>query len=252
VSQEWASWLSRATERLHGLLAARTPGQLAALGTRCPEASAAELDKARELVKRVVSALDKGDVATWRRLALALDVADVGSTARDDEPAFRGPDDATLPAGQPPPKDLDTVAGGAAMTGASMIGVSVAGAPMTGAAVTTLPSAVALQSARASKGGTIKMQAIVAPPASAPDSSAPSSAPQSVLDIEKYAVLCAWIEVHPSRRQQLHQRYGLANEEDRARLDREFEALFQRDLRLRAAFDKRLREHLGFLRSGSR
>lgn len=236
ASKDWASWLSRATERVHALLAARNDGELAALGARCPEASPAELKKVRALVKRIGRALDGGDGNEWRRLALALDVVEVGGPARDDEPPMRGVDDGTLPAGQAPPPEI-AVAPAMPVTGETLVG----------APATTQPSPVAAPGrATGNKGGTIRMQAI------ATGTAAPESAPSSVLDIEKYAVLCAWTEVHPQRREQLHRQYGLVSEDERARLDRDFAGLFQRDARMRAAFEKRLQLHLGFLRGGAR
>ena len=77
-----------------------------------------------------------------------------------------------------------------------------------------------------------------------------TNVPQAVLDIDKYAVLCAWTEVHPDRRDALHQQYGLDDEDDRKALDDHFEQLFRQDARMRAAFAQRLRMHLKFLRAG--
>jgi hypothetical protein len=82
-----------------------------------------------------------------------------------------------------------------------------------------------------SSGGTAHMQAV----------------PSSVLDIEKYAVLCAWTQVHSDRRPQLHEQYGLADEAARRELDARFAALFASNFKLKAAFDKRLQLHLRFL-----
>ncbi len=71
--------------------------------------------------------------------------------------------------------------------------------------------------------------------------------PSSVLDIEKYAVLCAWTEVHPERRKQLHAQYGLRDEAERVQLDAQFEILFKENRPFRSAFDRRLKMHLGFI-----
>lgn len=74
--------------------------------------------------------------------------------------------------------------------------------------------------------------------------------PESALDVERYAILCAWTETHPERRHALHAQYGIAGEADRAALDRQFEAKFLRDPQLRAAFAQRLKLHLKWLRRG--
>jgi len=73
------------------------------------------------------------------------------------------------------------------------------------------------------------------------------ASPDAILDLEKYAVLCAWTEVHPDRREDLHSQYGLADEAARTRLDQLFEARFRIDPYLRAAFANRVKMHLRFV-----
>jgi hypothetical protein len=75
--------------------------------------------------------------------------------------------------------------------------------------------------------------------------------PNAILDIDKYAVLCAWTELQPERRQALHDQYGLRTEDDRRALDQHFEQLFVKDVKLRTAFAQRLRMHMKFLRAGA-
>lgn len=68
-----------------------------------------------------------------------------------------------------------------------------------------------------------------------------------LVELEKYAVLCAWTEAHPERRAQLHAQYGLADEAARTRLDAMFEGRFQGDPHLRKAFESRRRLHAKFI-----
>lgn len=91
-----------------------------------------------------------------------------------------------------------------------------------------------------------------APPPPGPSTgTAPSQGiPAKILDIDKYAVLCAWSEVHPDRRDAIHQRYGLTDEAARKALDARMEQHFRVDASLRAAFAQRLRLHLSYLRRG--
>lgn len=70
------------------------------------------------------------------------------------------------------------------------------------------------------------------------------------LDLDQYAVLCAWTEAHPERRASLHAQYGLADEAARRRLDEAYEERFRRDSALRVAFAQRTRMHLGWIRRG--
>jgi hypothetical protein len=74
--------------------------------------------------------------------------------------------------------------------------------------------------------------------------------PRAALDLDKYAVLCAWCEVHPERRESLHRQYGITDEAARAALDTRMETLFVEDVTLRGAFAQRLSMHLKFLRDG--
>ncbi len=90
-----------------------------------------------------------------------------------------------------------------------------------------------------------------APPPGPATGTAPSQGvPAKILDVDKYAVLCAWSEVHPDRRDEIHERYGVHDEDARRALDARMEQHFRADAALRAAFAQRLRLHLSYLRRG--
>jgi hypothetical protein len=247
VASGWQKWLDGSVDQLRKLLANELRDGAA------PE----DVDKARKLLKTIAMVIETGDAAAWRRLAVAFDVVDVGGTFVDGEPTREGSIDSTMPAAQFAPAshsvdetvalgefraleiddtDVDAARGPAGST-------LIAGkAPPTGTRPTVplpvhMPAGVTATGAPShpdsmTGGGTTPM----------------SPVPSSVLDVEKYAVLCAWTETHPERREQLHTQYGLQDEEERKRLDASFEALFAENLPLRSAFKKRLEMHLGFLR----
>lgn len=68
------------------------------------------------------------------------------------------------------------------------------------------------------------------------------------MDLDQYAVLCAWTEARPDRRQALHDKFGVADEAARTRLDAAFEERFREDASLRLAFASRMRMHLSWIR----
>ena len=233
-------------------------------------ASSDDLMKARKLLKAIAVVIESGDAAAWRRLSIAYDVVDVGGSLTDLEPEYDGDVDSTMPAAQfhpssaPPTRlsehsvdetvalgefhalDIDdddfdprAPAGSTLMTGTLPKSVQHKGDSRTvpipvhmpaGVTASGVPSGPAISSGMQSS-STVPMTRV----------------PSSVLDVEKYAVLRAWTQVHPERREQLHQQYGLSSEDERQQLDARFEALFARNLQLRSAFEKRLKMHLGFL-----
>ena len=71
-------------------------------------------------------------------------------------------------------------------------------------------------------------------------------APQ--LDLDRYAILCAWAELQPERRAQHNRQYGLASEEARRQLERSFEELFAAQPELRGELQRRMQMHLSWLK----
>lgn len=244
MSEAWQKWLDGTLDLLSTLLTKDIAS----------DASAEDVDKARNLLKLIACTVERGDAAAWRRLALAFDVVDIGGGLADTEPVrAEGDVDSTMPAVPfVPPSVDDTVALGEIRASDLAIEEAEARAP---AGSTLLTGQAPVDSK-----GTVPIP--VHMPAGVTASGEPSTSgggtapihqpvPSSVLDIEKYAVLCAWTEKHPDRRPQLHAQYGLAGadggERERTALDSQFEALFRQDARLRSAFDKRLAMHLRFL-----
>ena len=189
--------------------------------------------RARELLLRILAAMQTGDHRLWTELALAHAALSPPVPRQPIPDTVVTPDarDFTLPAvtefrlaleldaeapprsppasGPPPSASVDeTVALGVL----SVADLGVAGAP-------------------SPQTGTLRA----------------GSSPHPVLELEKYAVLCVWTELHPERRHDLHQQYGLADEAARAQLDERFEARFRNDPTLRAAFANRLRMHRRFV-----
>lgn len=229
-----------------------------------------DVAKARKLLKAVAITIASGDAAAWRRLAVAYDVIDVGGAFVDDEPDLEQPVDSTLPVAQPapaPPRSEPDPGTSIDETVAidEELRLELDEPPQHRSAASA-PAGSTLLEGRApaqARGGTVQMPIHMpaqVTPASAAASAQPASSgydsgttpmqsvPSSVLDVEKYAVLCAWTEAHPERREHLHQQYGLSGEAERRALDQRFQALFAKNRDMRSAFDKRLRLHLGFLR----
>jgi len=93
----------------------------------------------------------------------------------------------------------------------------------------------------------ISEAAAAAPPGSEPRTQPSGPTTQEPVDVDKYAVLCAWSQLYPDRRTSLNRQYGLEDESQRRALDERMESLFTQDLALRAAFAQRLQMHLRFL-----
>jgi hypothetical protein len=68
------------------------------------------------------------------------------------------------------------------------------------------------------------------------------------LDLDRYAVLCAWAELQPERRADHNRQYGLVDEEARRELEQRFEELFSAEPGLRAELTRRMQLHLAWLR----
>ena len=251
-----ARWLAQATDLLEGLLNAFEPHQLEAFHAyrvKREDVSVGDVAAARQLLLTIVGALDGSQPGSWPHLAMALDATlpeeppvpsplrGAAATLASGSGAPSSPIDSTLPALAPPVQNV---------TAAMPVHVTQARAatkappPPSGSIDETIAigemQALDLSDVGEAPsgphvgGGTTPM----------------ADVPQAILDIDKYAVLCAWTEVHPDRREALHQQYGLEDEDDREALDAHFEQLFRQDARMRSAFAQRLRMHLKFLRAG--
>ncbi len=265
----WNKWLTDATDRARDLLLAASADKQAALARRTG-AAAGDILKARKLQKTIAATIARGDAASWRRLAIAFDVIDIAGIVEDDEPSWSGSVDTTMPEATPMTTASKTEARGShhsidetVTIGEMRIDLGEVPTPPTPAnprAGATLaagevpPTAVTREHATVQL--PIRMPAQVTPTSAAASSNAGlkggttpmEPVPSSVLDIEKYAVLCAWTQVHPEKRDRLHQQYGLSTEDGRRELDERFAELFAKNARLKSVFEKRLRLHLGFLK----
>ncbi len=262
ASSLWKSWLDGSVASLRTLLSGD-------LSHNHGGATKDQLHKARALLKATVAIIERGDAEAWRRLAVAADVLEVSGALGDTEPAREGPVDSTMPAlfeaGPPPSQSVDETvalddvqsihipdddsqvpAGPTLVAGEAPAGVSGHG------------SSFAQSTARSPRQSNHTVPIPVHMPSGVTASGTPSTDPSvgmahpassgAVLDVEKYAVLCAWTEARPDRRQHLHNQYGLQSEEERRQLDARFEELFKNNLQLRSTFERRLKMHLGFLR----
>lgn len=256
-----ARWLAQATDLLEGLLNAFEPHQLEAFHAyrvKREDVTVGDVAAARQLLLTIVGALDGSHPGSWPHIAMALDATlpeeapvpsplrgeaglpnGIGATMHSASGVSSGPIDSTMPAMAPPVRDVtaamvevtDARPASEASTSSGSIDVTIAIGEMQ---ALDLSGVEGVASGPNPGGGTTPM----------------TDVPQAVLDIDKYAVLCAWTEVHPDRRDALHQQYGLEDEDDRKALDDHFEQLFRQDARMRAAFAQRLRMHLKFLRAG--
>lgn len=227
----WASAeaLQTAMKALQGLLLSLEPPQREAFRRHWLSRGGTRDDvlRARELLMRILAAMQTGDPRLWAEIALAHAALSPAAPPQPSPNTVMTPDarDFTLPAVtefrlaldlEEPPSSEDPLSASVDETVAlgvlsvADLGVAEAPAPQT---------------------GTLKA----------------GSSPHPVLDLEKYAVLCAWTEMHPDRRPDLHRQYGLADEAARAQLDQQFAARFRKDPSLRAAFDNRLKMHRRFL-----
>lgn len=236
-ADDWASVdrLAEAMRILQGLLLSKEARQREAYRNRYVvdgSGRAVDVERARQLLGWL---LDTMTLSTkperWRQLAAMIDVARLE---------------------QPPEESLDHTA------------------PLIKSVDITLPAATELRPAPLSAAPpTVSMDGTFAlgeisvddlglagldPPSSHDARRSPSGTlmtgqlPDEALDLEKYAILCAWTELHPERREALHAQYGIANEQARTDLDKRFEARFMKDPALRAAFAQRLKLHLKWLR----
>ncbi len=259
MASAWNKWLETSTKHVRALLAHDLSPRVAG--------SAANRDKARKLLKIIAGVVARGDDAAWQRLALAYDVVSVGDLVPDGEPSADDQVDSTMPAAVfdtfedshsvdetvaigdlknldlDSPDDLEAMrpAGSTLMEGhrpASSATVPIPVHMPAGVTASGMPSHTPSQlpSVTPSEmtGGTTPMQRV----------------PDGGLDLEKYAVLCAWTQDPPGRRAQLHAQYGLENEDARRHPDARCQALFSSNLQMRATFDWRLNMHLGFLKRG--
>ncbi|MCA9623382.1 MAG: hypothetical protein KC731_30385 [Myxococcales bacterium] len=267
-----AEWLKHATGLLEGLLNAVEPHQLEAFHAyraAHPGVSLAHVAAARDLLLLIVVALKTGDAEAWERLSLAL-----AATLPEEPPvpspfapstvgaAFAGvtsvapgttrvvdqtltsagalsgkkPVDSTMPAIAPP---ITAV-------------TSPSGVPLEEPFEERAPASTSIDETVALSMSSDDLERELAAELGSPSArDLPGDAPESVLDIDKYAALCAWSQVSPARREALHRQYGLADEAERKLLDQHFESLFKEDARLRIAFAQRLNMHLKFLRAAT-
>ena len=237
-ADDWGSErLPEAMRVLQGLLLSREPRQREAFHQRYVVDGAGdgdEIERARRLLGWLLDTLTVSSrPERWRQLAAMLDAARLeqpSSSALDHTAPLIKAVDITLPAATelrfaPVSEAPPTVS----MDGTFAIGeVSVDDLGL-GDIDDSMTDSV-----RRAPGGTLMT----------------GKSPDSALDIEKYAILCAWTETHPERRDALHAQYGIAGERERATLDREFEARFMKDPQLRSAFAQRLKLHLKWLRRG--
>lgn len=188
--------------------------------------------RARQLLMRILAAMQTGDPRLWAELALAHAALSPPAAPPASPDTVMTPDarDFTLPAVTEFRLALD-------LDGEAPSSAPSSGPPPSG----SVDETVAL--------GVLSVADLGAVDAPAPQTGTlkAGSSPNPVLDLEKYAVLCAWTELHPGRRPDLHRQYGLADEAARAELDRQFEARFRRDPSLRAAFTNRLAMHRRFV-----
>jgi hypothetical protein len=236
MSDDWGAGprLEKALRTLEGLLLSREPRQHRAYRQRYVvdnSGSDADIERARRLIHWLLDTLTTSTKPErWRQLAAMLD------TARLAQPAHEHAIDSTAPM---------IVAVDITLPAATELRPSISDAPTTESMAGTFVGDQdalaaservdhATESARRAPGGTLHA----------------GKSPDSLLDIEKYAVLCAWTEVHPERRAALHAKYGVESEEARAALDRAFDARFAREPDVRAAFAQRLKLHLKWLRQG--
>ncbi len=263
-------------DQLGALLAAETRVARLALAERLGVREK-DIVKARAVVITVATAVARGraDAALWRPIGVAFEVLDVAGVIDPGDVELEQPADSTLPvasgmgtaaASEPSEPSSASVDETMHMEHVELDlddpphpERSAASRP----AGSTMPAVSPPPAAPAPRGqrGTIKMpihmpgrvtaasaalsQSSAAESQSRPASEAP---PSSALDVEKYAVLCAWTEMHPERRLQLHSQYGLDGEAARTALDARFEELFRENAQLRAAFQRRVELHLRFLR----
>jgi len=250
-----AHWLAQATDLLEGLLNASEPHQLEAFHAyriKRQDVTVGDVAAARQLLLTIVGALDGTRPGSWPHIAMALD-----ATLPEEPPVaspLRGASAATLTTGTPSSQVDSTMPAMAPpireVTAAMQVQVTEA------RSTSDLPppsesidETIAIGEMQALDLSTAGDQPVSGPHAGG-GTTPMTDVPQAVLDIDKYAVLCAWTEVHPDRRQALHEQYGLSGEDDRRALDTHFEQLFRQDARMRAAFAQRLRLHLKFLRAG--
>jgi hypothetical protein len=242
-ADDWGSErLEEAMRVLQGLLLSREPRQREAYRQRYVvdgSGSDDEIERARRLLGWLLDTLTSSSrPERWRQLAAMLDAA------RLEQPSARPLDhtaplikavDITLPAAtELRPETFSTSPPTVSMDGTFAIGeVSLDDLGLGDLGEDSVEDA-ATESARRAPGGTLMT----------------GKSPESALDVEKYAILCAWTERHPERREALHAQYGITGENERAVLDREFEARFVRDPQLRAAFAQRLSLHLKWLGRG--
>lgn len=263
----WNKWLRDSSDWIHELLSADTVERRSRVAGRAG-VPAEDVAKARKLLKAVAATIASGDQTAWRRLAVAYDVIDVGGAFVDEEPDRDLPVDSTMPAVLPMPAEAQVDPGTSideTVTIDDELRLDLDEGPLHQRSAASAPAGSTLMEGRAppqAHGGTVQMPihmpAQITPRSAAASSRQASSShggttpmqpvPSSVLDIEKYAVLCAWTEVHPERREQLHQQYGLSGEAERRQLDERFQTLFTKNAQMRSAFDRRLQLHLGFLR----
>lgn len=257
-----ARWLAQATDLLEGLLNAFEPHQLEAFHAyrvKRDDVSVGDVAAARQLLLTIVGALDGSQPGSWPHIAMALDAtlpeempvpsplrgatampAGIGATMHSASGVPSGPIDSTMPAMAPPVRDVTT-----AMSVQVTDARAASDLPPSSGSIDETIAIGEMQALDLSDVG----EAVSGPHAGG-GTTPMTEVPQAILDIDKYAVLCAWTEVHPDRRDALHQQYGLDGEEDRKALDAHFEQLFRADARMRAAFAQRLRMHLKFLRAG--
>ncbi len=228
----WASAeaLQTAMKALQGLLLSLEPPQREAFRRHWLSRGGTRDDvlRARELLMRILAAMQTGDPRLWAELALAHAALSPAAPPTPSPDTVMTPDarDFTLPAVTEfrLALDLDEAAPGSEDPLSSTVDETVA------LGVLSVPH-LGVADAPAPQTGTLKA----------------GSSPHPVLDLEKYAVLCAWTELHPQRRADLHRQYGLADEAARTQLDLQFAARFRQDPSLRAAFDNRLKMHRKFL-----
>lgn len=209
----------RAVELLARLLAAAAPEALEAFRHEQiddPSVSIADLAVAQQLLRDIVDTLTLGGAARWQSLERALDTTLV----------------------TPPPSAI--TAAGVDTTLPVVTEPSATERKPPTNADPDIDATLVIATEDHQEASTLRMRT----------GTKESGVPSALTELDRYAVLCAWSEIHPERRPQLHRQFGLADEDDRAALDARMAAMFATDEPLRAAFAQRLQLHLGHLRRG--
>jgi hypothetical protein len=211
----------RAVELLARLLAAGAPEALEAFRhdqIDDPSVSIADLAVAQQLLRDIVDTLTLGGAARWQSLERALDTTLV----------------------TPPPSAISAAGVDTTLPVVTEPSVTEREPPTNANVDPDVDATLVIATEDHGEAATLRIRT----------GTKESGVPSVLTELDRYAVLCAWSEIHPERRPQLHRQFGLADEDDRAALDARMAAMFATDDELRAAFAQRLQMHLGHLRRG--